>query len=242
MHTRLASLALALALPLTGCVHYELVDPVEPAATPGDVVVLLHGLGRSAASMAPMADCLDDAGYRTARWDYPSSSYSVEEHSAELQRLLQVLDGREDIDQIHLVTHSLGGIVVRHALAQSTVDSLGRVVMLAPPNQGSPAAEKLSPMLDSVLVPLPQLSERPDNLVHVLPMPEDVVFGVIAGARDEKVPPAYSHLAGQADHVVVDSAHTMIMGRDDVCAHTTRFLEAGAFLYEGQLEGEGPGE
>ena len=221
---------MALFAPLLGCAHYELVDTLEATSAPTDVVVLLHGLGRSATSMTPMADCLSKVGYRTVRWDYPSSAFPVEAHSAELQSLLLDLDARPDVAQIHLVTHSLGGIVVRHALGEADVPSLGRVVMLAPPNQGSPVAERLSPMLDGVLVPLPQLSEQPENLVHVLPMPSAVAFGVIAGARDDKVPPAYTHLDGEADHVVVDSGHTLIMRRDDVCAHTRSFLASGRFL------------
>ncbi len=49
---------------------------------------------------------------------------------------------------VHFVTHSMGGIVVRSMLARHEITGPNRVVMLAPPNRGSRFAEH---MRDNVL-------------------------------------------------------------------------------------------
>jgi hypothetical protein len=78
---------------------------------------------------------------------YASTRESIESHSAALRELVENLPGRP---KLSFVGHSLGNIVVRHAIGhwqreQSEVlGRLDRVVMLGPPNQGSSLAKQLS--------------------------------------------------------------------------------------------------
>ena len=78
--------------------------------------------------------------------------------------------------------------------------------------------------------PLKGLSDAPESYVNRLPpAPTGVEIGVIAGKSDGKVTIASTHLAGEADHVVVPAFHSFIMNRKDVFEHIDSFLKTGKF-------------
>src|SRR5437868_15243783 len=82
----------------------------------GDYVVLVHGLGRTAFSLKRIEWALARAGYRVINLSYPSTRLSVEQ--AADGWLATLLEKRipDPTAQIHFVTHSLGGLVVRKYL------------------------------------------------------------------------------------------------------------------------------
>ncbi|MDP9348284.1 MAG: hypothetical protein M3P24_03955, partial [Gemmatimonadota bacterium] len=131
--------------------------------------------------------------------------------------------------RVHFVGHSLGNVIVRWVLANQPPVSAGRVVMLAPPNQGSRTADRYARWLGWLLRPLPELRTDSTGIVRTLSLPPGVEVGVIAGRYDGKVRVAETHLAGQAGHRVVPSAHTFIMNRRDVRRLTLKFLREGRF-------------
>jgi pimeloyl-ACP methyl ester carboxylesterase len=194
-----------------------------------ETVLLIHGLGRTSACMIPLARFLGRAGYRALRWRYRSTTAPFERHGERLAAELARLDAEPAVARVHLVGHSLGNIVARHALAIAPPAKLGRVVMLAPPNRGSRAARRLAPLLGRLVKPLPQLSDDPESAVNRLAPPRGVDFAVIAAARDGKVRIEDTHLPGEAAHAVVPGVHTFIMMRADVHERVVRFLRSGGF-------------
>ena len=97
-------------------------------------VVLLHGLGRTHRSMGRLQRRLEAAGWDTWSTTYPSRRVSISECADEVARRI-----KERIPDRPLlgVTHSMGGIVLRHLT--NRFDWKG-AVLVAPPNRGSRSA------------------------------------------------------------------------------------------------------
>lgn len=195
--------------------------------TPAERVVLVHGMGRTAVSLLPLARWLRRHGYAAESWGYWSYRQGVAALAAALA--VRIARAAEGAERIHFVTHSLGGILVRQALAAAPLANAGRLVMLAPPNRGSRAADRWAPYLGRVMPPIRDLRTAADALVHAVPVPPGVEIGVIAGLRDGKVSVAETGLDGAHDHAVVPCRHSLIMHRADVRELTLRFLRTGRF-------------
>jgi len=98
-----------------------------------DVVVLIHGLGGNRLDMWPISRRLKRLGFGVRNWGYRSVGNRIESPSVRLAKDLAKLD-HQVAGRIHLVTHSMGGIIARTMFAQNDFANIGRVVMLAPPH------------------------------------------------------------------------------------------------------------
>lgn len=239
---RATNIALALALTTPACAPRSTGPSSAPApgalAEPREIVVLVHGMGRTRLSMMPLEWALEREGFEVLNWNYSSTCCTIAEPGDQLNERLRetsVAEGRE----VHFVGHSLGNIVIRWALANEPPVAVGRVVMLAPPNRGSEAADRYSPWLGWILKPLPELTTAEGSTARRLLLPPGVEVGIIAGRYDGKVSAAEARLVGQRAHAMVPTGHSFLMLRQDVLRLVLTFLREGGF--DG-VEGVVPGQ
>lgn len=204
------------------------------------LVILVHGMGRSTVLFHDMQSALRAAGYEAVAISYPSLTRDIAGHAGQIEALL---DEARDVDRVSFVTHSLGGLVVREVLSRQGPWrerlTLGRVVMLAPPNQGSALAEALAPLPPYHWIGGPSAVEIAAGGPFAN-VPEEVEVAVIAGGTggwgfnpllpgddDGVVTVAETELAGGRDSLLVPALHTVIAAAPETIAATLNFLEHG---------------
>jgi pimeloyl-ACP methyl ester carboxylesterase len=106
-----------------------------------ETVVLVHGLWMRGWFMSLLAWRLRRAGYQTICFSYPSMSGDLHANAVLLQERLA---GISSAAIVHFVGHSLGCLVIRSLFHYFPRQRAGRIVMLAPPNRGSMAAQELA--------------------------------------------------------------------------------------------------
>lgn len=199
-----------------------------------EVVVLIHGLMRTSWSMSSLRRHLEHQGYKVYSYNYLSARYTIQEHSASLNQFIKQLLTEHPGAKLSFITHSMGGIIARDALAKLPTNQLkqiGSLIMLAPPNQGSELAKvslHMAPIISYFIKPLAQLSSESTAYIHHVPIPK-VKMGIIAGRFDAKVPPSSARLDDKEELVIVNSTHTFIMTNSQTKKLVSQFLKCGSF-------------
>jgi alpha-beta hydrolase superfamily lysophospholipase len=209
--------------------HAASPSPASGPATDRQCVVLVHGYLANKLLLALLARRLRNRGYRTDLWGYRNMWSSIQVLADRFARSLAALDADPRIDTLHLVTHSMGGIIGRAALDRYRPRKLGRFVMLAPPNRGSFVATAMAGSFGRVLKPVAELSTAANSLVNSLPTPDDVDIGVIAAAHDALVSSESTHPPVPHDHVTLPTWHTGLLFRRDTADLVADFLASGRF-------------
>jgi hypothetical protein len=210
-------------------------------------VALLHGLARGHGSMAKLAKALRAEGFATWSQTYPSRRHSISYLASALtEELVEYAAG----EPLHAVTHSMGGIIVRHLRDPRL--SWSRIVMLAPPNRGSRLAAGLArnPLFRFFYGPagldLADASAWPPP-----PVPPAVIAGTrsmalsnvtswtlgrrfpLGVANDGTVAVDETKLDIMADYAEVDATHTWIMNSRWVWQLILNYLRDGRFRVTG---------
>ena len=205
---------------------------LETTKKPEELVVLIHGLGGTRLDMLPIARKLKKSGFQTIRWGYRSLGNRIETHANRLGNFLQKMESAEPQQKIHLVTHSMGGIITRTTLSQFQLNNIDRVVMLAPPHQGSHAARKLSPFFGWLTPSLKQLSDEPNSFVCNLPNPfedDQFDFGIVEAEKDRVIERGNVLLDGYRDYAEVRGHHGILTWYSNTIQLVDNFLNHGRF-------------
>jgi triacylglycerol lipase len=238
----------ALFLTMSCAATSETLNPDVPtSAADTDCVILLHGLARTSSSMDNMEVALRNEGFYVVNNTYPSRDHPIEELAPlAIDAGIEGCGELGEDSQVHFVTHSLGGILVRYYFEENELAQLGRVVMLAPPNQGSEASDDLRGVPGFELLNGPagsQLGKGEESVPLQLSVPA-FEFAVIAGDRsidpitsavlpnpdDGKVSVSDTKLEGMADFALVNVSHAYIMKNEEVIEMVKRFLRTGKLI------------
>ena len=203
-------------------------DSACSAPPPADhLVVLLHGLGRTRRSLARLDRGLMEAGFTTARLDYPSTRGPIETHA---ETVAELLDHMSTPHKLSFETHSLGGLIVRRLLSYESTwrSSVERIVMVAPPNQGASLAASLdrgNVMRGILGASYGQIAEGFATRLPVPDVPVAIFAGDVPGVPgDGLVSIDETRLEGAAEHHVVPAVHTFVMNHPAVIRGAVAFL------------------
>ncbi|HID44311.1 MAG TPA: alpha/beta fold hydrolase [Chromatiaceae bacterium] len=208
-----------------------------------EVVVLLHGLGRSTQAMRYLQYRLENAGYEVFNIGYPSTRLTSDDIVHLLQDRVRICCAHSQ--KVHFVGHSLGGLMVRALLGEKREVNLGRVVVLGTPNQGTQLVDWLTGnRLFNVLAgpTALHLGTGEDAFPRGLPEP-DYDLGVIAGDRsinpigswvlsgpdDGIVSVESTRIPGMKDFMLTSAGHVLMRYSDEVADAVIHFLRTGSF-------------
>lgn len=217
-------------------------DAPNPLPRAPATVILVHGLWTPAAVFMPHAHWLQRRGYRALRFGYPSVRATLSQNAQALRRRIDETRAGD----IHLVGHSLGGLIILDLLRQAPDPRLRRVVLLGSPCAGSHCARRLA-----ALRGMPALLGR--SIGEWLARPPDaaeaawngIEIGVVAGTRslglgrvvpglaqpnDGVVSVAETHLPGATDFIALPVAHSEMLASPRCAAQIAAFLDSGRFL------------
>lgn len=197
--------------------------------------------------MEPLARALAVAGFPTLNLPYSSTRLPIASLVARVRTEVEKIAGE---GPVHFITHSLGGIIVRHMMAEATPWKTGRIVMLAPPNHGSeivdwageghrlihrflgPAGRDLGS--DGVPCKLPALPTEVEAAVIMGRKPAIPFFQkLLESDNDGIVSASRGRLDGLRGFRVIDADHTFIQMHPEAIQLSVEFLKTGRWADEG---------
>ena len=187
--------------------------------------------------MLPLTRRLRSAGFSVEALDYPSVVGSWKDSASRLADHWREHAGRT----VHLVGHSLGGMLALHVAATAPDLPQGRIVCLGSPLNGSSAASQMrripggnwlmgqsAAILHEGLAPWQ--GQRPVGVIAgSTPIGLGRVLGVLKPPHDGTVSVEETRLAGIDEHRVVPLTHTGLAFSNEVAMLTAGFLRDGRF-------------
>jgi hypothetical protein len=211
-------------------------------SAPQASVVVVHGLWMPGTETALMRRRLQAAGFATRLFRYRSVMHGLTANATRLAEFLALVPG----DTVHMIGHSLGGVLILEALAQQPFAREGRVVCLGSPLAGSCTADVLAGsragrwvigrcMLDMLERGGLRECDVPRE-VGIIAGNSPVGFGRLVGGligpNDGTVAVEETRLPGAADHIVLPASHFSLLWSMEVHRQILCFLEHGRFRHD----------
>jgi pimeloyl-ACP methyl ester carboxylesterase len=187
---------------------------------------------------------LNDEGYQTVNISYPSTSLSIPEISRRFVAPA-VKECHELASTVHIVTHSMGGILARYFLQSDRLPNNGKLVMLSPPNNGTQMSEDYyqtawfnffagaaaTTLHHNESGILPELKEFPERTGIIAAYKSWSLWpeALLPSPNDGMVSVQSMMLKGMDDLIFINSGHMMMRYRDDVQDQIIVFLKTGVF-------------
>jgi len=224
--------------------------PIGAYADNKTCVILLHGLGRTHYSMLKLESVLKLHHYIVVNQDYPSTKKNIDELATEYIPPMVDECLKYQPATINFVTHSLGGIVLQKYLQHHSIPKLGPIVMLAPPNHGSPLADLLHDnwLFRTIAGPAGQeLTTSKDSTPNQLQLThhKKVDIGIITGKysitpfayhifheeNDGIVAVSSAQITNMKDFILLPVMHSFIMNNDLVDQEILHFFKYKKFMH-----------
>jgi pimeloyl-ACP methyl ester carboxylesterase len=205
-------------------------------------VVTVHGLWMRDTAMAVLQRRLAPRGFEFHAFTYRSITSSLSDCTAALTEYVTRVPG----DTVHLVGHSLGGVLICSMLAARLPARVGRVVCLGSPLRGSRTAARLSRwpgghrLIGRCLGDVNacggfsawRSGVEVGSIAGRLPFGVGRLFGPFPEPNDGTVAVEETVIAGLTDHIVLPVSHVALLWSTRVAAQVEHFLEHGRFTHE----------
>ncbi len=208
-------------------------------ATPVEPVIIIHGLWVHGLAMGWLARRIAQDGFTTHTYSYPTVRLTLSENAERFARYCKKLGA----PRLHIVAHSMGGLVALKMLENNPGFRCGRLLLLGTPYTGSFAAERLArwPGGRTLLGrSIAQWLESPR------PAPDAATeIGIIAGTRgfglgrlvapdlpqpnDGAVTLAETAIPGVTRRIELRVGHTEMLLSGEVARQCSAFLRNGRF-------------
>ena len=220
----------------------------RPPESSRATVVLVHGAIVRGWEMGLLRRRLRGVGYQVRQFRYRSMLKGLDENA----RRLRVFLGQTDGDTLHVIGHSMGGVLIRQVFEQDPDPRPGRLIAI-----GSPLVdcwvgrrfEQIHPWLGRLLIGR--------TVADAIARPSDPIwrgardFGVLAGTfaigvgtifpshprpSDGVILLEETRLQGLRDHVTFRLNHFGMLFSRRCTAEIARFLATGAFAHIGTVK------
>ncbi|WP_411954585.1 esterase/lipase family protein [Alkalibacillus sp. S2W] len=209
-------------------------------------VILIHGFFRSDRDMQDMSNYLKRENYECYTPNLPLTFNEFDVIVSQVEDLLEAIvkTGLSPGEEIHLVGHSTGGLVIRKLLTDTNyLDAIGRCVLIGTPNRGSQLADLASKIRGYVNIFKTVKSLRKEYLDNIEFQNETGIdIGAIAGNKsklgfdplisgenDGFVEVDSVYFPGLRDFKVLPLTHRTIHHDVETFQQVQQFLETGQF-------------